>query len=120
MADRSVRIRVLDMLAEIGNIEQMLDGKTLAGYRGDLVTKRATERCLEIISEASRHVPDAMQARHPEIPWHKVRAIGNVLRHEYGRVEDDVLWNVTQDHLPDLKRALTSMLAELPEETDEP
>ncbi len=119
MADRSIRIRVLDLLAEIGNIEQMLDGQTLAAYRADVIMKRATERCLEIISEASRHVPDELQARHPEIPWHKVRAIGNVLRHEYGRVEDDVLWNVVQDQLPELKRAMTAILAELPEETDE-
>ena len=26
------------------------------------------------------------KARHPEIPWEKVAGIGNVLRHNYGRI----------------------------------
>jgi uncharacterized protein with HEPN domain len=48
------------------------------------------QRALEII--ASRRIPAAVIARHPEIPWRKVRAVGNFLRHEYHAVHDEVVW----------------------------
>jgi NAD(P)-dependent dehydrogenase (short-subunit alcohol dehydrogenase family) len=35
------------------------------------------ERGVEIISEASRHLPSGSKARHPEIPWPKVAGIAN-------------------------------------------
>jgi uncharacterized protein with HEPN domain len=44
--------------------------------------QRAVERGLEIISEASRHVPPDLQAPETEIPWRQIAAIGNLLRHE--------------------------------------
>ena len=119
MTTRSVRIRVLDIIGAIDAIEQFLDQKDFEIYQSSIITKRATERCLEIISEASRHIPDEIQARYPEIPWAKIRGIGNVLRHEYSRVQDSVLWYVAEDSLPDLKRALTEILASLPDEPDD-
>jgi uncharacterized protein with HEPN domain len=39
-------------------------------------------RCLEIISEASRRLPESLKARHPEIPWKQIAGAGNVYRHD--------------------------------------
>ena len=41
--------------------------------------------------------------------------IGNVLRHEYHRVSDTVVWNVVQRHLGPLKSAVLSFEATLDE-----
>jgi uncharacterized protein with HEPN domain len=30
--------------------------------------------------------------RYTEIPWVRVRAIGNVIRHEYGEIESSAVW----------------------------
>ena len=69
------------------------------------------ERGIEIISEASRHLHDELKARHPQIPWSKVAAIGNVLRHEYERVAHDVLWRVVHDDLPPLEKVCRDEMA---------
>jgi uncharacterized protein with HEPN domain len=69
------------------------------------------ERGLEIISEASRRLPDAMKARHPIIPWSKVAGIGNVLRHDYEHIAYDVLWRVVHDDLPTLEGVCREELA---------
>jgi uncharacterized protein with HEPN domain len=39
--------------------------------------------------------------------------IGNVLRHEYHRVSDTLIWNVVQDYLPPLRAAIAAIEAEL-------
>ena len=56
-------------------------------FRDDLRTVYAVTRCLEIISEASRRLPDALKARHPTIPWKEMAGAGNVYRHDYENVE---------------------------------
>ncbi len=119
MADRSYRIRVLDIIDEINAVEQIRQGKDFDAYTREVVTRRAIERCVEIISEASRHIPDDVKADYPSVPWHKIRAIGNLLRHEYGRVEDLVIWRIAEASLPDLKPVMTKILAGLPEEVDD-
>jgi uncharacterized protein with HEPN domain len=55
------------------------------------ITRRAAERAIEIISEASRHLPEEMRASAPEVPWREIAAIGNVLRHAYHRIDGEVI-----------------------------
>jgi uncharacterized protein with HEPN domain len=69
------------------------------------------QRAIEIISEASRAVPDELKSLRPEIPWLQVRDIGNVLRHDYGGLSDPIIWRVAIDELPRLKIAVEAIKA---------
>ncbi len=64
----------------------------------------------EIISEASRHVPESLQERFPDIPWAAIRAVGNKLRHEYPIVDDYVIWRAATKNLPALQRVVSALL----------
>jgi uncharacterized protein with HEPN domain len=70
------------------------------------------ERGIEIISEASRHIPDDLKKRHSQIPWQQIAAIGNRLRHEYQRVAPDILWRIARDELGFLELACRAELAD--------
>jgi uncharacterized protein with HEPN domain len=74
--------------------------------------QRAIERGLEIISEASRGIPEGQKSAHPGVPWTQIAGIGNIRRHEYHRVEPTIVWNITQTHLPSLSMAIGQMLAD--------
>lgn len=52
---------------------------------------------------------------HPEIPWEQVKGIGSVLRHEYHRISDKVIWTVVLERLPSLKLAIEKMQVSLKE-----
>ena len=80
-------------------------GISLSAFEADRRQRWLVERGLEVISEASRHLPEDLKARHPATPWPKVAGIGNVLRHEYQRIAHDVLWHVIRDNLPPLEAA---------------
>jgi uncharacterized protein with HEPN domain len=72
-----------DIVEAIALIRADMTGVTLEAFEADRRKRWLVERGIEIISEASRRLPAELKARHPHIPWSKVAAIGNVLRHEY-------------------------------------
>lgn len=54
-----------------------------------------------------------MKARHPEVPWHNVAGIGNVLRHEYYSVNLDIIWRIATRDLQPLGAAVDALLSEV-------
>jgi uncharacterized protein with HEPN domain len=90
---RSLIPRLTDIIEAIERINDVLAGVSLEAFEGDWQRQWLAERGVEIISEASRHLPDDLKARNPEIPWQKVAGIGNVLRHNYESVAAPVLWS---------------------------
>jgi uncharacterized protein with HEPN domain len=87
MAAPSLADRIGHSLDAIDRLEAMWAGKSFNNYLADDIRAAATERNLEKTFEASKHIPDADKAAHPQIPWRQVRAIGNILRHAYERVD---------------------------------
>lgn len=91
---------------------------TTAGLSRDIVMEHwtlrsAVERGFEIISEAARHVPDELLEKRPDIPWKKIRGIGNVLRHGYDALDHDILWQTISVRLDPLEKAVRGLLAEV-------
>jgi uncharacterized protein with HEPN domain len=80
-------------------------------FRDDLRTVYAVTRCLEIISEASRRLPDELKARHPTIRWREMAGAGNVYRHDYEDVAVSYVWTTLQNHLPPLRAVIQHELA---------
>jgi uncharacterized protein with HEPN domain len=74
--------------------------------------RQAIERNIEIISEASRRLPAAMKARHPEVPWRDIAAIGNILRHEYPAVNRDIIWRIATEDIRPLAPAMDALTGE--------
>ena len=93
MGDRT-NFRLKDIVDVIDEIQSLLQNKSYQDLVKDKVAKAAFERFLEILSEASRHIPEAMRASRPDIPWPRVADIGNHLRHAYHRVDSEILWEL--------------------------
>jgi uncharacterized protein with HEPN domain len=104
--------RLAHVKEAIRDVRNLLKDRTRSELEGDSVLRAAFERFVEIISEASRHIPSEWKARFgPEIPWRDIANVGNVLRHVYDRVEVDILWAVDTDDLDPLETAIDAMLA---------
>ncbi|WP_394892866.1 DUF86 domain-containing protein [Mesorhizobium sp. AaZ16] len=89
MEDRAV-YRLRDIIDAIDQIYLLLEGKTFADVQKDRILRAAFERFLEILSEASRHLPAELKAKAPETPWRRIGDIGNHLRHAYNRVDAEI------------------------------
>ncbi|MDE0150264.1 MAG: DUF86 domain-containing protein [Rhodospirillaceae bacterium] len=95
------------ILEAIANIEDDLAGHTFDSFCADRRTRQLVERNLEIVSEASRRLPDDLKAGEPEIDWRAIASIGNVLRHDYHRSQPSILWQACRRDLSPLKAAVT-------------
>lgn len=76
-------------------------------------TTYAVTRALEIISEASRRLPDDLKARYPALDWQAIAAAGNVYRHEYENIDDSLVWHTAKHSLGPLDAAVRAELERL-------
>jgi uncharacterized protein with HEPN domain len=102
---KTPRVPLTDIRNAIRRIERYTKGQTAASFGKNDLLRDAVERCIEIVSEASRRVPADMKARHPDIPWSKIAGVGNVFRHDYDEVYPPLVWEIAVEHLPALRCA---------------
>ena len=108
---RPSTVYLKDILAEIEFLKQATHGLSFEEYLRAGEKRRAIERSLEIISEAGRGIPESDQLKHPEIPWRRIRDLGNALRHAYFGIMHDRIWAVVKDYLDKFEQAIRGILA---------
>ena len=110
MLSDAARAALLDMAHHIELATQFTAGVEYEAFRDDTRTLYAVTRCLEIISEASRRLPDEIKARHPSIAWKDMAGAGNVYRHDYEDVAAKLVWDTVQLALPPLRQVVAREL----------
>ncbi|WP_269526964.1 HepT-like ribonuclease domain-containing protein [Coraliomargarita parva] len=103
-------LRLEDMLESIEWIESHIEGYDYERFAGDRKTIDAVTRCLEVVGEASKHLPSTWTAQHPEIPWRAISGFRDVLAHSYFRAEDSIIWDAATQGVQALKPAIQALL----------
>jgi uncharacterized protein with HEPN domain len=68
MSDHSSNPHLNDIIEAIERVRQMLGDMKLDAFETDWQRQWMVERGVEIISEASRRLPDELKAKHPGSP----------------------------------------------------
>jgi uncharacterized protein with HEPN domain len=117
MASRNPLIRLRHIQTEIESITPRLIGVQRQTFIKDYLLLRAGERALLIISEAAKSLPNQLTARYPEVDWRAVRGLGDVLRHDYNRIDPEVIWEILIGKLPELAPVIERMIRDVGSET---
>ena len=64
------------------------------------VLSRAFIRSLEIVGEATKHLPDDLRIAYPAVDWKGLAGLRDILIYQYWGVDYQVLWNIIQDDIP--------------------
>jgi uncharacterized protein with HEPN domain len=106
---REWRFYIGDMLRFCEAVLRYTEDLSQAEFIADNRTYDATLRNLELIGEAARQVPDHIRENHDEIPWRLIIATRNRLIHAYLGIDDDVIWSIIRDDIPELTMNLKTI-----------
>ena len=110
-APREWRFYLDDMIDFAEKVIAYTDGLDQTGFVASGLNYDATLRNLELIGEAATHVPDAVRADNPHIPWRLVIATRNRLIHGYLGIDNDTLWSIIRGDIPALLPNLRDLKA---------
>jgi uncharacterized protein with HEPN domain len=110
---RNLHDRLQDILDAIAQIEtEQAKGK--AAFEASPLVQVWMVHHLLIIGEAVRSVDPAVRQRYPAIPWREIAGMRNILVHDYFRINQSIVWETIENHLPSLKAEVKVILKELP------
>jgi uncharacterized protein with HEPN domain len=69
-------------------------------FDADVALRRAIERCLEIIGEASKAISPTLAELHPEVQWSDMARVRDRLSHHYHRVDPSQIWTIAAHDIP--------------------
>jgi uncharacterized protein with HEPN domain len=99
-----------DILERIERVERLSSGRGVSDYIDGSDFADLIDRNLEIIGEAARNLPAAIQALSPATPWSDIVGLRNIPAHHYHSIETDTIWDVVMHGLPELKLAVLKLL----------
>ncbi len=83
-------------------------------FIADTMAQDATLRNLQILVESTQRISEKLKESRPEVPWREISGFRNVLAHDYLGIKLDWIWETIQTGLPQLKQAVSSILASFP------
>jgi uncharacterized protein with HEPN domain len=96
-------------------IERILDytdgGRTVFMSSG--LIQDAVVRNLQVMCESVSRIPEDIRTEHPEIEWRGISGLRNILVHDYLGVDVELVWQVVETRLPELKNSLEALPASL-------
>jgi uncharacterized protein with HEPN domain len=99
-----------DIAESCEKILRFTSGLSKPGLIGEVKTYDAVVRNLEIIGEAAKHINEDIKQQMPEIDWRKAAGLRDMLAHAYFGIDNDILWDVIQNKVPELATVIRVFL----------
>ncbi len=99
MGTKRPRQRYQDILDACATIARYIEGCTKEDWDRDSMRRDAVERQLLLLAEAAVKLDEVAKVDIPDQPWEQMRGLGNRLRHEYDKIDSDLIWNLVSEDL---------------------
>lgn len=103
-------IYVSHMLDMSLQAQEILSGKSREDYDKEIVLRLALTHLIQIIGEAAQRVSKEFQSQYPQVPWREIIGMRHRIVHDYLNIDEDVVWQVAQNDLPQLVTVLQKII----------
>jgi len=106
-----VRKNLIDVLQAAEEIQTFVRGMDFKAYQSSLIAQRAVERDFEIIGEALNRIRQIDEECIEKVSeYHRIIGFRNILIHGYDVVDEIIVWNAVENHLPRLLKEVQNIL----------
>jgi uncharacterized protein with HEPN domain len=113
---RRISIYIKDILENIKFAEKFIENIAYKDFASDKKTFYAVLRCIEIMGEAAKNVPEDIRGKYPEIPWKEIAGMRDKIIHFYFGINMKKVWMAVKEDIPLIKPHLKRVLKDLSKE----
>ena len=101
--DRDISIieKIIKYCNQIEEAHQRFDS-SFEKFKTDSLYHNAVCLCLMQIGELTNHLSENFKAAHADIPWNAIRGMRNIVAHEYGNIDFEIVWETASVEIKDL------------------
>lgn len=96
------RDRIADIVDAIERITVYTSELTFEAFKADRKSRDAVVWNIAVIGEAARTIPSSVTEKFTDVPWPLMRAMRNVVVHEYFGIDVQIVWDTATLDLPPL------------------
>lgn len=97
-------------------LEWTADRKTVDDFMTSSTGMMAFNACVMRLQVIGEHVGKLLNSTqrpldaYPQIPWHAIYGLRNIISHEYANIDEDIIVSVINDDIEPLKTAVEDLL----------
>lgn len=117
---RSIEIYIKDIIEYMERAENHIKNFQLDQFLIDDKTCDAVIRCIEVIGEAAKNIPEEIRIVYPYISWRDLAGMRDKIIHSYFTVDLNTVWLVVKEDIPRLKPMVKKVLEKMEETEQDP
>lgn len=113
---RSVKLYINDIIEYMERAESYINSLSFEEFLKDEKTCDAVIRCIEVIGEAAKKIPDELRNSYSSVPWRDMAGMRDKIIHSYFTVDFETVWLVVKEEIPRLKPMIKKISEDLEKE----
>ena len=102
-----------DIIEHMNYAEEFINNLTFEEFANDKKTVLSVTKCIEVVGEATKHIPDSIREKYPDIPWNDLAGIRDRLVHGYFKVNLEIVWTTVTQEFPELLPKMEKVLNDI-------
>ncbi|MBP0984070.1 MAG: DUF86 domain-containing protein [Oscillospiraceae bacterium] len=120
MSNYSALEHMLDHCLAIEQFMNDFECKNVEDFIMNRILHDAVVMNLLAIGELTTHMSDDFKASsRDKIDWRSLKQLRNIIAHRYGAIQFEIIWNIINDILPDIKSFCSEQIKTMSSESED-